>query len=157
MPRGFWSALGLATSIAGTVDILWAFLMAGMGGTGPVQVLRFVASGPFGNAALSGGEGWAAIGLLVHFSIMAVMVGAYLTVARRAPALLRHPVMAGLAYGVLLWLVMYWAVMPLRWPNNPLPHTLTEITAGLFSHCVLVGLPIAMIASRTFGTKRDGA
>lgn len=95
-------------------------------------MLKFVASGPFGDEARYG-HGWAAVGLLVHYGIMACMVAAYMTVAQRGPALLRHAVLAGLAYGLLLWLVMYWAVMPLRWPDAPLPHTPYEIANALFS------------------------
>ena len=141
-------ALLKATLVAGTLDILSAFLFASLAGIGPVAVLAYVASGPFGDAALHGG-GWALAGLLVHFAIMTCMAGAYLAMAPRFPALLRHPVLAGLAYGVLLWLLMYWVVKPLRWPNAPLPHTLYGVANALFSHCILVGLPIALIASRT--------
>ena len=70
----------------------------------------------------------------------------------------RRPVAAGLAYGVLLWLIMYWVVKPLRWPDAPLPHTAYGIANALFSHCILVGLPIGLIAARTSGprlTKKD--
>jgi hypothetical protein len=71
-------------------------------------------------------------------------------VAPCIPALLRHPIAAGLGYGLLLWIVMYWIVKPLRWPEAPLPHTLYGIANALFSHCILVGLPIALIAPRHF-------
>lgn len=140
----------LATFLAGTLDIISAFVFAGMAGMGPGGVLRFVASGPFGDAVRDRGAGWAAVGLGVHFAIMACMVTAYMLIAPRLPALLKHPVPAGLAYGVLLWLVMYWLVRPLRWPDMPLPHTLWGIANALFSHCILVGLPIAWIAARHF-------
>jgi hypothetical protein len=143
----------LATLIAGTLDILSAFTFAGMAGMSPRAVLGFVASGPFGDAARSGAGLWWLAGLAVHFAIMACMAGAYMFVAPRIPALLRHPVSAGLAYGVLLWLIMYWLVRPLRWPDMPLPHTLWGISNALFSHCLLVGLPIAWIARRNFGTR----
>lgn len=138
----------VATLVAGTLDILSAFLFAGMAGIGVLPVLRYVASGPFGDAVRQGGAGWAAIGLAVHFAIMAVMAAAYMIAARRLPALLRHPVVAGLAYGLLLWLVMYWIVKALRWPEAPLPSGAWSIGNQLFSHCVLVGLPIALIARR---------
>jgi uncharacterized membrane protein YhdT len=144
------SPIGLvvvATLIAGTLDILSAFVFAGVKGVGPVAVLNYVASGPFGDGALRG-AGWALVGLAVHYAIMAWMVAAYMAVAPRVPALLRHPVAAGLAYGLLLWVFMYWVVKPLRWPEAPLPHTLYGIANALFSHCVLVGLPIALIAAR---------
>ena len=57
---------------------------------------------------------------------------------------------AGLAYGLLLWFIMYWTVKPLRWPDAPLPHTLYAVANPLFSHCILVGLPISLTASRFF-------
>jgi hypothetical protein len=139
----------LATLVAGTLDILSAFVFAGMAGMSPFGVLRFVASGPFGDSPTAT-PGWAAIGLLVHFAIMACMVTAYMIVAPRIPALLRHPIPAGLAYGLLLWLIMYWIVRPLRFPELPLPHTAWGIGNALFSHCILVGLPIALIAARYF-------
>ena len=146
----------VATLIAGTLDILSAFVFAGMAGTTPVGVLRYVASGPFGETATPT-PGWAAVGLAVHFAIMACMAAAYMVAARRLPLLLRHPIVAGLLYGVLLWLIMYWVVKPLRWPDAPLPHTLYAISNQLFSHCILVGLPIALVASRYFGRERPAA
>lgn len=150
MPRSILRPILLATAIAGTLDILSAFVFAGMAGTAPGGVLRFVASGPFGDAVREGGAGWAAAGLAVHFAIMACMAAAYMLVAPRVPMLMRHPIPAGLAYGLLLWLIMYWLVRPLRWPEMPLPHTLWGIANALFSHCILVGLPIAWIAARHF-------
>lgn len=136
----------VATVIAGTLDILSAFVFAGMSGMKPLGVLRFVASGPFG-AAPTPTAGWAAIGLAVHFAIMAGMASAYVVAASRIPVLLRHPVPAGLAYGFLLWLLMYWVVLPLRF-GMPLPNTLWGIANALFSHCILVGIPIALVARR---------
>ena len=76
------------------------------------------------------------------------MAAVYMVAARRLPALLRHPIVAGLAYGFLLWIVMYWIVKPLRWPEAPLPGSAWSIGNQLFSHCILVGLPIALIARR---------
>jgi hypothetical protein len=137
----------IAALVAGTLDILSAFVFAGMAGMSPVGVLTYVASGPFGDGVRSGGAAWAAVGLAVHFGIMACMAAAYVLAARRIPALVRHPVPAGLAYGLLLWLIMYWVVKPLRWPEAPLPHSAWGIGNALFSHCLLVGLPIALIAA----------
>ena len=140
----------IATLIAGTLDILSAFVFAGLAGVSPVGVLRYVASGPFGET-VTPTAGWAAAGLAVHFAIMACMSAAYMLVAPRVPALLRHPIVGGLLYGLLLWGIMYWVVKPLRWPDAPLPHTLYSIANQLFSHCLLVGIPIALVATRFFG------
>jgi hypothetical protein len=132
-----------ATLIAGTLDILSAFAFAGA----VVAVLQTVASGPFGGAIAEGPAG-VPLGLLTHFAIMAVMVAVYVLAARRIPALKRHWIAAGLLYGVALWLVMYWVVLPLRFESYQTPSALVPIAKQLFSHCVCVGLPIAFIARR---------
>lgn len=142
----------IAASIAGTLDILSAFVFAGMAGMKPLGVLRFVASGPFGSAATTT-PGWAAIGLAVHFAIMACMAAAYMLAASRIPALVRHPILAGLAYGVLLWLLMYWIVLPSRF-GMPVPNGLWTVSNQLFSHCILTGIPIALVARRYLAPSR---
>jgi hypothetical protein len=145
----------VATLIAGTLDILSAFVFAGMSGVKPLGVLRFVASGPFGEAPTPT-VGWAAVGLAVHFAIMACMAAAYMLAASRSPALPRHPILSGLAYGLLLWLLMYWIVLPIRF-GMPLPNTLWAVSNQLFSHCVLTGIPIALAARRYLAAPRIGA
>jgi hypothetical protein len=147
MPRSILKPIVVATLVAGTLDIISAFVFAGMAGATPFGVLRYVASGPFGESVRPT-PGWAAIGLIVHFAIMACMAAAYMLAAPRIPALLRHPLVAGLLYGLLLWGIMYWIVKPLRWPDAPLPHKLWPIANQLFSHCILTGIPIALIARR---------
>ena len=146
--------IALATLVAGMLDIMSAFFFAGRAGKSPADVLHFVASGPFGDQALHG-TSWAIIGLAVHFAIMAVMVTAYMAFAPSFPALYNKPWLAGLLYGLLLWGIMYWIVRPLRWPAMALPHAWDgmsqakiaySIGNALFSHCILVGLPIAYIA-----------
>lgn len=135
--------------VAGTLDILSAFVFSALaGGRGPVAILSTLASGPF--PAAGSGPLWALVGLAVHFAIMAVMVAAWFLAAARLPVLVRHPVPLGLAYGVLLWLVMYWLVLPWRWASVSPPSEPVEIAKQLFSHCILVGLPIALIAARHF-------
>ena len=146
-----------ATLIAGTLDILSAFVFAGMAGMPPLAILQFVASGPFGDGAKGDPAWlWAIAGLAVHFAIMACMAGAYMLIARRHPAVRRHPIVAGLLYGLLLWGIMYWIVRPWRWPTMWLPTAYAGVPIGriawsignqLFSHCILVGLPIALISA----------
>jgi hypothetical protein len=132
-----------ATLVAGTLDILAAFVFAGS----VAPVLRTVASGPLGDA-IAGGPLGPPIGLLVHFAIMAAMAAAYLAAASRISLLARKWWVVGPLYGVVLWLVMYWIVMPLRWESYTPPHEALPIARQLFAHCVLVGLPIGWFARR---------
>ena len=141
-----------ATAVAGTLDILSAFLFAGMAGVGPVGVLLFVASGPFGDGVLAN-PAFAPLGLLVHYAIMACMVTVFMLAAARLPILTRRPVAAGVLYGLALWFVMYWIVRPMRWENIPPPSGAWPITNQLISHLLLVGIPIALIAARRLRTR----
>jgi hypothetical protein len=134
-----------ATLIAGTLDILFAFIVAGA----VEPVLRTVASGPLGNAIADGPLG-APLGLLIHFAIMAFMAAAWFLTVRLLPVLDRYWIVAGLLYGVVLWIAMYWIVMPLRWDSYTTPSEPMAIARQLFAHCLLVGLPIAWFAHRHF-------
>jgi hypothetical protein len=143
------------TIVAGTLDISAAFLVEwSRGGRGPADVLRVVASGPLGDGAREAGLLGALAGLVIHYGLMAAMVTVFVLAARAAPALLRHPVVIGLAYGSLLYIVMYWAVLPMRWPAiHPVTRPYDALLALSF-HMLLVGVPIALIAARHLPCER---
>lgn len=147
--KTFGRTVVLGTAVAGTLDLSSAFVFAGMAGRTPVQVLRGVASGPFGDQAASGGAAMALAGLVVHYALMAVMVSVFALAARRLGLLVRHPVLAGLAYGFCIYLVMYWIVLPLRFPARFPQVGWWPIGNALFSHLICVGLPIGLITART--------
>ncbi len=146
--------IAIGTALSGTLDILSAFLFGAMAGVLPNRILRYVASGPFGDAMRDGGLGAALLGLAVHYSIMAVMVTVFVMAARRLPALLRHPLAAGTAYGILLYFVMYWIVVPLRFPANLPKLNVWSLGNALFSHIVCVGIPMALVTARALHSRR---
>lgn len=135
-----------ATLVAGTIDILYAAMMSSIFGRGPAAMLRTVASGPFPAATEMGAAG-SIIGLIVHFTLMAVMAAAFLLAARNWPSLLAKPIQSGIIYGLVTYVVMNWIVVPLRFAT-PLPPKASSIASQLFAHIVLVGIPIALIAAR---------
>jgi len=134
--------------LAGTLDLLSAYVWAAIDGGDLAGILPTVASGPFGDKLPVGFAGAQILGLLVHFSIMLVMVTVYVVASRRIPALDRNWIIAGLLYGLVLWGVMYWIVLPARFEGYTGPSGAWPITKQLISHCLLVGLPIAWIARR---------
>lgn len=142
--EGAVPAILRATLVAGTLDILSAFAFNGMAGVGPGRVLRFIASGPFGDSLRDGGAGAAVIGLATHFALMAVMTSLFVLAAVAFPSLRRGWPWAGAAYGVAIYLVMYWLVVPLRFGFGPRVDA-WGVGNALFSHILCVGLPIAWI------------
>jgi hypothetical protein len=142
--------IAIATLIAGTLDILFAMILTLAYGRQVPDMLRYVASGPFPGATNMGAAG-AALGLLVHFTLMAIMAAVYVWFASqpRREHLTTMPIRAGIAYGVVTYAVMNWIVVPLRF-DAPLPPKPLSIVTQLFAHIVLVGIPIALIAARHF-------
>ena len=135
-----------ATLVAGTLDILMAVIDVSLSGGRVPGMFRSIASGPFGDGMREIAVG-APLGWLVHFAILAVIAAVYVLAAQRIPALVRYWWLAGLLYGLGVWLVMYGIVLPARFGAS-LPTEPVAVAKGLFAHCVLVGLPIAWIAAR---------
>ena len=135
-----------ATLLCGTLDILLAMGLTLMRGRHIGDMLRFVASGPFPSATWMGRPG-AILGLAVHYSLMAIMVAVFVIAARMTPKLVEKPLLAGIAYGLITYVVLDLIVVPLRFPAAWPPATLS-IATQLFAHIVLVGLPTAYIARR---------
>ena len=139
-------SIALATLVAGTLDIIFAMILSVTLGRGIANMLRYVASGPFPSATDMGTAG-AILGLLTHFTLMAIMATIFVILARQRPALLARPVQWGIVYGLATYVVMNWIVVPLRF-DAPLPPSPRAITTQLFAHVVLVGIPIALITAR---------
>ena len=151
MARYFWRAWPLC----GALDLGYAILITMvMGGTAKA-VLLSVASGPFGDGVADWGALALLLGVLVHFAIMAMMVAAYAPLSRTQIVLRMGPWLAGILWGLALYLVMYWIILPLRFPAV---HPITEparIARALFPHLALVGIPMALIARQTLSGARS--
>jgi uncharacterized membrane protein YagU involved in acid resistance len=137
-----------ATLAAGTLDIAAAILLNLR--VGPLIVLQSVAGGWMGREAYRGGWSSALSGLAAHFGIMLVIAALYMMVAGRAEILRRQWIAAGVAWGVLVWIVMTLMVVPLSASPLPVPDAI-HIVQGLIVHVLMVGLPISWIARRVFG------
>jgi hypothetical protein len=138
-----------ATIVCGTLDIVYAMLMAIFKGGSAINVFYSVASGPFGDNVREWGIAAAALGLVVHFLIMLVMVIVYVKLLKYWLALGRvHFVILGSLYGLLLYFIMYWIVLSLRWPAVFPQTEPMQIIRALIPHIFLVGIPLAFIVQR---------
>ncbi|WEK41610.1 MAG: hypothetical protein P0Y64_09170 [Candidatus Sphingomonas colombiensis] len=134
-----------ATLVAGTLDILAAIGLTLLFARRTVsEMLAYVASGPFPGVPVRGLP-VALLGLAVHFALMAAMATAFVLAADRMPWLRRQPILGGIGYGIVTFVVMNLIVVPLRFGVMP---SILAVETQLFCHIVLVGLPIAFIARR---------
>ncbi len=138
--------------IAGILDITYAIVVLHDRGKSALWTLQSVASGIQGNAAFEGGTASGVLGLAAHFTIAIVAAFGYWLIARQSEAIRRHPVSSGLVYGIVIYLVMNFVVLPLSaYPFHP-KYPIAVLAKGSFFHAVLIGLPIALCVR---GRQRD--
>ena len=138
----------IAGIVAGTLDLIAAFIQNGLRGIGPVRILQSIASGLLGTASYSKGASSAVLGLFLHFFIATTAALVYYVASRRLHPLLTRPLVWGPIYGVIVWLVMNLIVLPLSAFPHRLSFTPMNVATGLWIHVFFVGLPIALIIRR---------
>src|SRR5262245_15076983 len=109
MNRNDWIAVVVAGFVAGTLDIGAAALINLVS---PIRILHIIAGGILGRAALAGGASVAILGLLLQWAMSLIIALVYVMVARWLPALRRAWVVGGLCYGVAVFVVMNYVVVP---------------------------------------------
>ena len=147
-----WSvgvALLLATLVAGTLDIGYAIVSSALRGIAPMVIWQSVASGLIGKATYEGGVTTAVLGGVLHYGMMACFVAAFFLLSRRWwPRLLEHPFLWGALYGVGVFCVMNYIVVPLSAIGHTIQRPPLRFLGEMFSHVVFVGMTIAWFASR---------
>jgi len=147
--RSLVSTILFAGAVAGTLDILDPIVFYYVRShVSPERILQSVAAGALGKAAFSGGVGTAAFGLFLHFCIATLWAALFVVAARYIAALRRHAVVSGLLYGLFIYAVMNFVVLPQSRMSAPVLHWTLPIVNGICAIVFLVGLPIALIARR---------
>jgi hypothetical protein len=113
------SAVLIGGMVAGTLDIGAA---AVINRKDPLAILRVIASGLLGAKALNGGTLASAWGFLLQLAMSIVIAAVYGLASLWLPILARMWIATGLAYGVGVFLVMTYVVVPFSAaPSRPLP------------------------------------
>jgi hypothetical protein len=114
----------------------------------PVRILQSIASGIVGAQAREGGLATAALGAVLHFLIAFTAAAVYYAASRKLGFLVRQAVPFGLLYGVVVYSVMNFVVLPLSaFPGKGAP-PLDVMIPGIVAHMLVVGLPIALAVRR---------
>lgn len=139
----FWGGL-----IAGTLDLTAACVFSWLrSGVSPVRVFQFVASGVLGPDSFTGGAKSAALGVALHFLIATGATVVFYLASRKWMFLIENPVVAGLLYGIPVYLFMNFVVLPLsQVQQRPQPISARLINLVILMFCI--GLPIALIVRR---------
>ena len=147
---GLWATITVIVLIAGTADILLAFLQHYLlRGTSPLTILKFIASGLLGKAAFTGGNTMAGWGLLIHFLIVFAWTYFFFLAYPKLASLVPNRWLRAALIAVFIWIVMNLVVLPLsRTPATPL-----QLEGTLLSMAILflaVGIPISFFLHRHY-------
>jgi hypothetical protein len=138
---------------AGVLDITAAFVTWSMRGVKPIRILQGIASGLLGSNSFNGGWGTAALGAALHFLIAFSAAGIFYGASRKLMFMNRRPILSGVLYGIVVYVFMYWVVMPLSAYHKP-PFSISATFIAVITHIFCVGLPISFIVRR-FASLRD--
>lgn len=139
-------AIFTAGLVVGVLDISSAFVIWWQRGVGARRGLQGIAAGLLGGSAVDGGLATAGLGLALHFFVAFVVVSIFYLASRKIGFLTSHPVVSGVLYGIGVYLVMYWFVLPTTFPT--FRHRLWNELIAVAIHISLIGLPCALIVSR---------
>jgi hypothetical protein len=143
-----WSGL-----IVGTADISLActnaYLRAGLS---PANLLRYVASGFYGQAATEGGTGMIAMGLLFHFIIAFSFTTLFFLAYPFLQKLIANKIVLGILYGAFIWATMSFLVLPLT-NVPPFPFVWSRALVGMAILMLAIGLPLSFLANRFYADK----
>lgn len=146
-PGSALAAIVWGGTVSGVLDISFAITSTLIHGRTIGWLFKLIAGGALGPNAQKGGVGTATLGLFFHFCVSFGAATVYFLASRKLPSLVRHPWLAGPAFGVLVYVFMNSVVIPLSAYHRPfgLPSLLNP---DLLSHLFFVGLPIALFARR---------
>jgi uncharacterized membrane protein YagU involved in acid resistance len=139
-----WTGFGIAVVaglVAGTIDIGSACLINHLP---PVVILHAIASGLYGRNAFTGGLPMAAVGLILQWAMSILIAGIYVAAATRLRWLTTRWLAGGLAYGVGIYVVMTFIVVPLSQVVSGGHHTVLWMLENLLA-MLLFGLIVSTL------------
>ena len=143
---GAFRAIVAAGLTVGVLDISSAFVIWWQRGVGARRGLQGIAAGLLGADSFDGGWVTAGLGLALHFLVAFVVVSVFYLASRKIEFLTIHPVASGVLYGIGVYIVMYWLVLPTAFPT--FRHRLWNELLAVAIHISLIGLPCALIVRR---------
>jgi uncharacterized membrane protein YagU involved in acid resistance len=139
----------ITSLLTGTLDAMAAILISYK--IPPATIFKFIASGWFGAAAFKGGTDMILWGLIFHYLIAAVFTVILFTLYPVASKIFRNKYLTGIVYGLVIWAIMNYVVLPFS--NIPNAHGHIDplgLLKGIAALVICIGLPVALIADKQY-------
>jgi uncharacterized membrane protein YagU involved in acid resistance len=153
---GFVETVLIGGAIAATLDALDAVVYySAAQNVAPWNIFRYIASGLLGTSAFDGSMKTALLGLALQYTIAIGAAAVFYFVCLWWPALYEKPFIFGPLFGVAVFVVMHYVVVPLsRVTRREMSMGWPEFLDQIFAHTILIGLPIALMAARSARASR---
>ncbi len=145
-PRTALASALLGGFVAGTVDIVAAALISRQN---PIVITQYIAAGLLGRRSLELGFRSASLGLVVQWALSILIALIFAFAAQKLTALTRRWVLSGIAYGIVTFFVMNYAVLPLSALHRT-PHFSWPLFAENLGAMMVFGLIVAFFARDTY-------
>ncbi|MDB5094880.1 MAG: hypothetical protein JWO85_2981 [Candidatus Eremiobacteraeota bacterium] len=100
-----------------------------------------------GAAAFRAGGAVELVGISLHVAVSLAWAAVFALLLGRNEAVVRQPIAAGALFGVVVWAVMQFVVVPLG--RAPVPRLTTPgVVNGLIAHAIFFGIPVALVCVR---------
>jgi uncharacterized membrane protein YagU involved in acid resistance len=149
--RSLWTIFWIGL-VAGTLDITENIVFNAFRGITPWRIFQYIGSGLLGRHSFQ--MGWTSVGLgvAIHYAIALTWTAIFYIVATKFVSLTRRPILSGLIYGMIVYVVMNFAVLPLTAvPPRPAPMTLVNRVNAVLALMFCIGLPIALLVKKVTG------
>ncbi|MDE3137378.1 MAG: hypothetical protein KGL59_12440 [Acidobacteriota bacterium] len=137
--------------VAATLDIGYNLIYNSFRSVTPAMVFRLIASGLVGvTRAVQMGAAGVALGVVIHYSIAMTWTVLFYAASRKIAVLWRRPVISGLLYGCVVFVVMNFVVLPL----SNVPHLKRHFTLFAWFYVVFapllfcIGLTISLLMKK---------
>jgi hypothetical protein len=139
-------AIVLGTLVAGTLDISEALIYAIARGHSASGVLQFIASGVAGEKAFTGPAGFVMLGMLIHYFITLSWITFFVLTARRYRGLLARPLITGVVFGCVIYVVMNFIVLPISGFGRHPHFTWIGTSNAVLALVCCIGIPLAYLS-----------
>lgn len=123
-------------AIAGTLDLTSAFITFGW------NMPRGIAAGLIGIPAVRSGIFPWVLGIVLHYFIAFSAATVYCLASRKLQFMRTNWLVCGMFFGIAVYLVMSYVVLPLCALHAVGPYQLRGILIGVIAHMLIIGLPI---------------
>jgi hypothetical protein len=144
MPSVQWRTIAIAGSIAGVVDIAAASLIHF---ARPDRIMQAIAAGLLGRESFKDGAWSSVLGFSLQIVMSCLIAAIYVIATRRLPEFRRNWIISGLSYGVIVFGVMNYVVLPLSAVGKSPTFTVARFVEELAA-MLLFGLIITFIDRR---------